>query len=138
MVAAPTSKKSRRFSLIRLFNNNNGNNSNTSSTSSGSLPPSNMDEAYYRHSMDPSSNSMDSMQTEMMRERRKSIAAITENSFRSMSFDLRPSAIRPILSRKETPQIEMTEKMRQFDELLHTRKTSTIRITLTPSLLQEP
>ncbi|KAF9175638.1 hypothetical protein BGX21_006977 [Mortierella sp. AD011] len=126
-----TSKKGRRFSLIRLF-------SNTSSTSSGSLSPSNIDGTYQRHSIDPSSNSLDSMRKEMMRERRKSIAAVTESSFRSKSFDLRPSAIRPILSRKEAPQIEMTEKMRQFDELLHTRKTSTIRITLTPSLLQEP
>ncbi|KAG0310156.1 hypothetical protein BGZ99_000633 [Dissophora globulifera] len=92
---------------------------------------------HYRHSMEPT---MDAMQSEIMHERRKSIAALTECSFRSMSLDLRPSAIRPILSnsRKETPQIEMNEKMRQFDELLHTRRSSTIRMTLTPTLLQEP
>ncbi|KAF9116442.1 putative choline transporter, neither null mutation nor overexpression affects choline transport [Mortierella sp. AM989] len=137
MAAMPASKKGRRFSLIRLFNN-----SSNTSTSSGSVPLSSMDEEYYRYSMDPSPNSssasMDSMQTEMMRERRKSIATLTENSFRSKSFDLRPSAMRPILSRKEAPQTEMNEKMKQFDELLQTRRTCTIRLTLTPSLLQEP
>jgi len=88
---------------------------------------------------------MDTMQTDMMRERRQSIATLTDNSTSSSSFrcskslDLRPLALRPILGgRKETAPIEMTEKMRQFDEMLQTRKTSTIRITLTPSLLQEP
>ncbi|KAF9911030.1 hypothetical protein EC991_004902 [Linnemannia zychae] len=83
------------------------------------------------------------MQTEIMRERRKSIAALTGSPRCSMSLDFRPSSSgrRPILGRnKETaPQpAEMTEKMRQFDEMLYTRKTSTIRITLTPTLLQEP
>ncbi|KAF9429354.1 hypothetical protein BGZ76_001411 [Entomortierella beljakovae] len=145
MTATPVSKKGRRFSLIRLFNSNsnNGNNNNgiASSTSSGSLSP--VDESCFRHSMDPSSNSsstsINSMQSEIMHERRKSIAALTENSFRSKSFDLRrPSAIRPILSRKETPQVEMTEKMRQFDELIQTRRTGTIKLTLTPTLLQGP
>lgn len=83
------------------------------------------------------------VQTEIMRERRKSIAALTLNSSPrcSMSLDFRPaSGRRPILgSRKESaaPQAEMNEKMREFDELLQTRKTSTIRISLTPSLLQD-
>ena len=139
MTATPATKKTRRFSLIRIFNNNNssnnsGNGSDAHSNSSSRPSSPSMHRAHYRHSMVPS---MDTMQTDMMHERRKSIAALTESSLRSMSLDLRPSAIRPILSRKQTPQIEMTEKMRQFDELLQTRR-STIRISLTPSLLQEP
>ncbi|KAF9210084.1 hypothetical protein BGZ49_006841, partial [Haplosporangium sp. Z 27] len=136
MVATPTSKKTRRFSLIRLFSSSNNNNNSSNHSS-----PSDMENSFYRHSMEPSTVSIDSMKTEMMHERRKSIATLTDNSFRTMGFDLRPSSIRPIRpirnSRKETqPQAEMTEKMRQFDELLHTRETSTIRLTLTPSLLQ--
>jgi hypothetical protein len=86
--------------------------------------------------MDPSS--MNPMEAEMLRERRKSIAVMSESTFKPMTFDLRSSSIRPILSKKETPQTEMTDKMRQFDELLQTRCSSTIRISLTPSLLQEP
>lgn len=73
-----------------------------------------------------------------MRERRKSIAALTDSAFRSASLDLRPSNLRFGSSRREQPQVEMTEKMRQFDELLQKRRGGTIRITLTPTLLQEP
>ncbi|KAF9095697.1 hypothetical protein BGX29_003478 [Mortierella sp. GBA35] len=125
---ATVGKKSRRFSIVRLFSISNNSNSNDSS-------------AYQRRSMEPSSmDNINRMKTDIMRERRKSIAALTDNSsFRSMSLDLRPSALRPILGgRKESAPVEMTEKMRQFDEMLQTRKTSTIRISLTPSLLQEP
>ncbi|KAF9938335.1 hypothetical protein BGZ65_000053 [Modicella reniformis] len=117
------SSSTRRFSLIRLFNNNNSNRNSM-------LP------APYRHSMDPSS--MNSMETDMMCERRKSIATMTESPFRSMSLDFRPSAIRPVVQNKKAPRTEMNEKMRQFDELLQTRCSGTIRISLTPILLQEP
>ncbi|KAG0370329.1 hypothetical protein BGZ54_006905 [Gamsiella multidivaricata] len=132
MAITPANKKGRRFSLIRIFNNNNTNNS---SSGSNSLTLGPISEAQYRHSMEPTA--VNSMRLEMMRERRKSVAAMTENSLRSVSRDLRPLSLRPILSRKET-QPQMTEKMRQFDELLQTRCSSTIRISLTPSLLQEP
>ncbi|KAF8941587.1 hypothetical protein BGZ58_005537 [Dissophora ornata] len=139
MTAAPATKKGRRFSLIRIFNNNHnnhnsnnsGNGSDASSNSSLEASSPSMNRTRYRYSMNPS---MDTMKTNIMHERRKSIATVTESSLRSIS--LRPSAIRPILSRKQAPQVEMTEKMRQFDELLQTRRT-TIRISLTPSLLQE-
>ncbi|KAG0378305.1 hypothetical protein BGX24_004191 [Mortierella sp. AD032] len=131
--AASTTKKSRRFSLVRLFSNSS-NNLNDNNTSNGP----------YRRSLEPTC-SMDTMQTDIMRERRKSIAALTGSPRCSMSsFDFRPSSSssgrRPILGgRKESAQqsAEMTEKMRQFDEMLYTRKT-TIRISLTPTLLQEP
>ncbi|KAI1291363.1 hypothetical protein EDD11_008975 [Mortierella claussenii] len=168
--STPVVKKSRRFSLVRLFNNSNNNNgvhhsgsrsgsisstysasssTSSSSTSSPCPSPSNYSHHHYhhyhqyqRHSMEPMmEESGSSMQTEMMCERRKSIATMTENPFRTKSFDFRPSAIRPSLSsggKKGKETVEMTEKMRQFDELLETRRSSTIRITLTPSLLQEP
>ncbi|KAF9917089.1 hypothetical protein BX616_001986 [Lobosporangium transversale] len=148
-VCTPT-KKNRRFSLVRLFNSSNSNSRGTTSGTNSLFgspsayrhhPHHNYRHSHIhtRHSMDPTIEEESSMQSEMMRERRKSIAAMTESSLRSMSLDLRSSAIRPILSRKETPPpVEMTEKMRQFDELLLTRQSSTIRITLTPSLLQEP
>ncbi|KAF8925437.1 hypothetical protein BGZ47_003255 [Haplosporangium gracile] len=142
-----TPKKTRRFSIVRLFTNSSNNSSNNGSTSPLSTFSSsttlNDASTPYRHSMDPkssSSSSMDTMQTEIMRERRKSIAALTHSPRCSMSLDFRPaSARRPILGgRKENaPQTEMNEKMREFDELLQTRKTSTIRISLTPSLLQD-
>ncbi|CAO3575078.1 unnamed protein product [Mortierella alpina] len=150
--SSSSSKKTRRFSLIRLFNNSSCTSSasaslSSSPSSSGSSSPTTrpMIPAHHRHSMIPST---DMMQTEMMRERRKSIAALTDNntSFRSMSLDLRrpSSSIRPLVlnsGRKEStsPQkrAEMTEKMRQFDELLlQGSRSSTIRISLTPSLLQ--
>ncbi|KAF9156738.1 hypothetical protein BG015_002097 [Linnemannia schmuckeri] len=142
-----TLKKTRRFSIVRLFSSSSNNSSNNGSTSPLSTFSSsttlNDANTPYRHSMDPKSSSpssMDTMQTEIIRERRKSIAALTHSPRCSMSLDFRPaSARRPILGgRKESvPQAEMNEKMREFDELLQTPKTSTIRITLTPSLLQD-
>ncbi|KAG0309816.1 hypothetical protein BGZ97_012970 [Linnemannia gamsii] len=142
-----TPKKTRRFSIVRLFSNSNNSSNGSPSLLSASSSSTTLNDATpYRHSMDPkssSSSSMDTMQTEIMRERRKSIAALTLNSSPrcSMSLDFRPaSARRPILGgRKESavPQAEMNEKMREFDELLQTRKTSTIRISLTPSLVQD-
>lgn len=118
MTNSSTTGKNRRFSLIRLFNANN--------------PKSGLDTdpvpavpAHYRHSMAPS---MD-VQSELLRERRKSIAAVTDSNIRSLSLDL-PSG-------PKAAPVEMTEKMRQFDELLQKRRGSTIRISLTPSLLQE-
>ncbi|KAG0254184.1 hypothetical protein BGZ95_006113, partial [Linnemannia exigua] len=146
-----TTKKSRRFSLVRLFSNSSNNSSNSStssglssSSSSSTLHDNNTSNGPYRRSLEPSC-SMDTMQTDIMRERRKSIAALTGSPRCSVgSFDFRPSSSssgrRPILGgRKESVQqsAEMTEKMRQFDEMLYTRKT-TIRISLTPTLLQEP
>ncbi|KAG0258964.1 hypothetical protein BG011_002967 [Mortierella polycephala] len=143
MTASTSNKKNRRFSLIRLFNStSSGNSSSASSTSSStsSSPPNKpMTPTHYRHSV-----ALDTMQTDMMRERRKSIATLTSDApFRSMSLDLRPPSIRPILSRKETaattPRAEMPEKMRRFDELLDDLdSSSTIRISLTPDLLQGP
>ncbi|KAG0081294.1 hypothetical protein BGZ90_009308 [Linnemannia elongata] len=137
-----TPKKTRRFSIVRLFSSNNS--SSTPLSASSSSTTLNDANTPYRHSMSPktsSSSSMDTMQTEIMRERRKSIAALTNSPRYSMSLDFRPaSGRRPILGgRKESavPQVEMNEKMREFDELLQTRKTSTIRISLTPSLLQD-
>ncbi|KAG0320303.1 hypothetical protein BGZ99_004580 [Dissophora globulifera] len=67
---------------------------------------------------------MDAIQSHLLSERRKSIAALTDATGRSVSLDLKHP--------------EMTDKMRQFDELLQKRRGSTIRISLTPSLLQEP
>ncbi|KAF9127767.1 hypothetical protein BGW39_005627 [Mortierella sp. 14UC] len=147
---ANTTKKSRRFSLVRLFSNssnssNNSTSSGLSSSSSSSTLNDNSSSPYLRRSMEPSC-SMDTMQTDIMRERRKSIAALTGSPRCSMSLDFRPSSSssgrRPILggrNKESAPQpAEMTEKMRQFDEMLYTRKTSTIRISLTPTLLQEP
>ncbi|KAF9118218.1 hypothetical protein BGX30_004730 [Mortierella sp. GBA39] len=140
-----TPKKTRRFSIVRLFSSNN-NSSSTPLSASSSSATLNDDNTPYRHSLEPkpsssSSSSMDTMQTEIMRERRKSIAALTHSPRCSMSLDFRPaSGRRPTLrGRKEcaAPKIEMNEKMREFDELLQTRKTSTIRISLTPSLLQD-
>ncbi|KAF9085753.1 hypothetical protein BGX29_001783 [Mortierella sp. GBA35] len=109
--------KTRRLSLIRLFNGSNKTkNSVEPSEAVPSIPSS------YRHSMAPS---MEAIQSQMMRERRKSIAAVTSDSTsRSVSLDMKHPA-------------EMTDKMRQFDELLQKRRGSTIRISLTPSLLQE-
>ncbi|KAF9291288.1 hypothetical protein BGZ88_006964 [Linnemannia elongata] len=136
-----TPKKTRRFSIVRLFSSNNS--SSTPLSASSSSTTLNDANTPYRHSMSPktSSSSMDTMQTDIMRERRKSIAALTNSPRYSMSLDFRPaSGRRPILGgRKESavPQVEMNEKMREFDELLQTRKTSTIRISLTPSLLQD-
>ncbi|KAF9934989.1 hypothetical protein FBU30_009412 [Linnemannia zychae] len=135
--SSTTVKKTRRFSLVRLFSSNNNNSSSNGSTSPISISSlsSTLNDVPYRHSMDPKSSSVDTMQTEIMRERRKSIATLTNNASRSMSLDFRT---RPLLgSRKEAAPQEMNEKMRQFDEMLQTRK-ATIRITLTPSLLQEP
>ncbi|OAQ30900.1 hypothetical protein K457DRAFT_136539 [Linnemannia elongata AG-77] len=137
-----TPKKTRRFSIVRLFSSNSS--SSTPLSASSSSTTLNDANTPYRHSMSPktsSSSSMDTMQTEIMRERRKSIAALTNSPRYSVSLDFRPaSGRRPILGgRKESavPQVEMNEKMREFDELLQTRKTSTIRISLTPSLLQD-
>ncbi|KAF8935047.1 hypothetical protein BGZ58_005279 [Dissophora ornata] len=117
--------KNRRMSLIRLFNGKtkaNGSIEPADSASEISSPPVPVVAAHYRHSMAPS---MDAIQSQMMSERRKSIAAVTDSTGRSVSLDMKHPA-------------EMTDKMRQFDELLQKRRGSTIRISLTPSLLQEP
>ncbi|KAF9361496.1 hypothetical protein BGX26_002846 [Mortierella sp. AD094] len=117
-----SSGKTRRLSLIRLFNGKTKNGSAVepieSSDSSAPAVPS--VPVHYRHSMAPSM----AFQSQMMRERRKSIAALTDATGRSVSLELKHPA-------------EMTDKMRQFDELLQKRRGSTIRISLTPSLLQE-
>ncbi|KAF9135240.1 hypothetical protein BGW39_003920 [Mortierella sp. 14UC] len=115
MTNADSATKSRRLSLIRLFN---GNKTKDASTPEAvpAIP------ANYRHSMAPS---MEAIQSQMMRERRKSIAAVAgDSASRSVSLDMKHP-------------VEMTDKMRQFDELLQKRRGSTIRISLTPSLLQE-
>ncbi|KAI1315310.1 hypothetical protein EDD11_000971 [Mortierella claussenii] len=121
----PTSStgKARRLSLIRLFNGKTKANGSIVplDSSDNSIPPVPTIPAHYRHSMAPS---MDMIQSEMMCERRKSIAAVTDAAGRSVSLDMKHP-------------IEMTDKMRQFDELLQKRRGSTIRISLTPSLLQE-
>jgi hypothetical protein len=116
--------KSRRFSLNRFFHANAksgvvGESSDPSVPSVPAIP------AHYRHSMAPS---MDTIQSQMMRERRRSIAALSDANAaaRASSLDL-----------NHHHSGEMTEKMRQFDELLQKRRGSTIRISLTPSLLQE-
>ncbi|KAG0378955.1 MAG: hypothetical protein J3R72DRAFT_421437 [Linnemannia gamsii] len=115
MTNTDSATKNRRLSLIRLFNGNKKD--ATSTTEAVPAIPAN-----YRHSMAPS---MEAMQSQMMRERRKSIAAVTgDSSSRSVSLDMKHP-------------VEMTDKMRQFDELLQKRRGSTIRISLTPSLLQE-
>ncbi|KAF9208107.1 hypothetical protein BGZ59_010793 [Podila verticillata] len=151
-------KKTRRFSFIRLFSSpttSRSSNSTLSSSAEGCSDSASIAStedvdqvkqhlgtgvipAHYRHSLAPSSPSAGNMQQEIMRERRKSIAALTDSAFRSASLDLRPSNLRFGSSRREQPQVEMTEKMRQFDELLQKRRGGTIRITLTPTLLQEP
>ncbi|KAG0261678.1 hypothetical protein BG011_000774 [Mortierella polycephala] len=112
--------KGRRLSLIKLFNGKTRANESLESTDS-SIPPVPAIPAHYRHSMSPS---MDAFTNEMVRERRKSIAAVADTTIRAVSLDMKHPA-------------EMTEKMRQFDELLQKRRGSTIRISLTPSLLQE-
>jgi hypothetical protein len=115
MTNADTTTKNRRLSLIRLFNGKQ-------QTKDSTLEAVPTIPANYRHSMAPS---MDAIQAQMMRERRKSIAAVTGDSpSRSVSLDMKHP-------------VEMTDKMRQFDELLQKRRGSTIRISLTPSLLQE-
>ncbi|KAF8980820.1 hypothetical protein BGZ46_003686 [Entomortierella lignicola] len=116
-----SSGKARRLSLIRLFNGKTKNGAVEPIESSDSIPAVPAVPMNFRHSMAPS---MASIQNQMMRERRKSIAAITDSANRSVSLDLKHPA-------------EMTDKMRQFDELLQKRRGSTIRISLTPSLLQE-
>ncbi|KAG0340373.1 hypothetical protein BG000_000064 [Podila horticola] len=151
-------KKARRFSLIRLFSSPNTSKSSNATLSSlaedgsdsASITSTEDDDqvqqhlgtsvilAHYRHSLAPASPSAGNIRQEMMRERRKSIAALTDSAFRSASLDLRPTTLRFGSSRREQPQVEMTEKMRQFDELLQKRRGGTIRITLTPTLLQEP
>ncbi|KAG0370965.1 hypothetical protein BGZ54_002112 [Gamsiella multidivaricata] len=115
--------KSRRLSLVRLFNSKAKATGTAESieSSDGSTPSVPSVPAHYRHSMAPS---MDAIQSQIMRERRKSIAAVTDASSRSVSLDMKHP-------------VEMTDKMRQFDELLQKRRGSTIRISLTPSLLQE-
>ncbi|KAF9584212.1 hypothetical protein BGW38_007221 [Lunasporangiospora selenospora] len=112
------SNKNRRFSLVRLFNNGK-----PTQTSDEAIPPVPPIPAHYRHSMAPS---VDAIQSEMRRERRKSIAALVESGPRSVSLDM-----------NHAHPAEMTDKMRQFDELLQKRRGSTIRISLTPTLLQE-
>ncbi|KAG0213077.1 hypothetical protein BGX28_005098 [Mortierella sp. GBA30] len=114
--------KTRRLSLIRLFNGKTKapGNMPVANSEEGSVPPVPAIPAHYRHSMAPS---MD-IQSQLVRERRKSLAALSETNPRAVSLDLKHP-------------IEMTDKMRQFDELLQKRRGSTIRISLTPSLLQE-
>ncbi|KAF9581190.1 hypothetical protein BGW38_001890 [Lunasporangiospora selenospora] len=158
-----STKKQRRFSLVRLF-------SSPKCSSLESVPPTPAIPARYRrstamipedetastHSTDSTSsqetvtgstNSATSMRSEMLRERRKSIATLTsEHSlpFRSMSLDLRRPSILQHHSHSGKPgsrpkqPVVMNEKMKQFDELLQTRRSGTIRISLTPTLVQEP
>ncbi|KAG0012130.1 hypothetical protein BGZ81_001747 [Podila clonocystis] len=126
MTNSSTTGKNRRFSLIRIFNTNSPKSGlDTIADTVPAVP------AHYRHSMAPS---MD-VQSELLRERRKSIAAVTDS--RSLSLDLQGSGISEATRGTKTGAVEMTEKMRQFDELLQKRRGSTIRISLTPSLLQE-
>ncbi|KAG0045277.1 hypothetical protein BGZ83_009494 [Gryganskiella cystojenkinii] len=122
-----TKTKSRRFSMIKLFNHSTGAKPSVVNTSSSIMESSDAPSvpsipANYRHSMAPT---MEAIQSQMLRERRRSIAAVTDSSPRATSLDLNHSTV------------AMTEKMRQFDELLQKRRGSTIRISLTPSLLQE-
>ncbi|KAF9109165.1 hypothetical protein BGX27_007927 [Mortierella sp. AM989] len=113
------SGKTRRLSLIRLFNGKSKSNGAVEPIeNSDSSPDVPSVPTHYRHSMAPTMT----IQSQMMSERRKSIAAVTDN--RSVSLDLKHP-------------VEMNDKMRQFDELLQKRRGSTIRISLTPSLLQE-
>ncbi|KAF9165195.1 hypothetical protein DFQ27_005010 [Actinomortierella ambigua] len=131
-----SSAKQRRFSLMRMFNGDETKpqkavEPDTPATPAPSIP------AHYRHSMVPN---MDNIHSDMLRERRKSLAALTEN-YRSLSLDLPSSnenqaANGPRSISGKTP-LEMAEKMRQFDELLQKRRGSTIRISLTPTLLSE-
>ncbi|GJJ69681.1 hypothetical protein EMPS_02029 [Entomortierella parvispora] len=130
-------KKSRRFSLIRIFGSNN-----TPQPSPSSIE--NIPEHYCPSPPQPSHRHLrNDLHAKLLRERRNSIASMSDNRmFRSKSsFDVKAS--RPFLSRGSsqattTPAPEMNEKMRQFDELLQTHCGGTIRISLTPSLLQEP
>ncbi|GJJ76802.1 hypothetical protein EMPS_09161 [Entomortierella parvispora] len=116
-----STSKTRRFSLNRLFHGN-GKHCVVVESTDPSVPAVPPIPAHYRHSMAPS---MDAIQSQMMRERRRSIAAMSDSNTRATSLDLNHHTV------------EMTEKMRQFDELLQKRRGSTIRISLTPSLLQE-
>ncbi|KAF9917625.1 hypothetical protein BX616_000401 [Lobosporangium transversale] len=113
--------KNRRLSFIRLFNGKTKASEGVESVNASEVPPVPTLPVHYRHSM---ASSMNTLQTEMMRQRRKSIAAMADGTGRSVSLDLKHST-------------EMTDKMRQFDELLQKRRSSTIRISLTPSLLQD-
>ncbi|KAF9995988.1 hypothetical protein BGZ80_007232 [Entomortierella chlamydospora] len=117
-----SSGKARRLSLIRLFNgkSKNGSAIEPIESSDSPIPDVPAVPVHYRHSMGPTTD----FQNQMMRERRKSIAAVTDATGRSVSLDLKHP-------------VEMNDKMRQFDELLQKRRSSTIRISLTPSLLQE-
>ncbi|KAF9423190.1 hypothetical protein BGZ94_008356 [Podila epigama] len=157
-------KKSRRFSLIRLFSSSKLSTAthSTASDDTASIASSDDDKIgagvipaavapHFRHSMVPTSSTSTtikessytttsskspSMKQDIMRERRKSIATMTDSSFRSPS--LRFCSSRHHHQQKQQHQPEMNEKMRQFDELLQKRRGGTIRITLTPTLLQEP
>ncbi|KAG0051853.1 hypothetical protein BGZ83_003254 [Gryganskiella cystojenkinii] len=142
-------KKNRRFSFVRIFGSNSSSNNNnglcSSSTSIENIP------AHYRpgqqqkqpHSPQQARKHTDNFQSKLLRERRNSIASMSDNSvFRPVSLESTKS--RPFLYRGLTSQsskqepVEMNEKMRQFDELLQTHRSGTIRISLTPSLLQGP
>jgi hypothetical protein len=116
-----SSGKNRRMSIIRLFNGKTKTSGSVEPIEDSSAPQVPGIPAHYRHSV---ASPMAAMQSQMMRERRKSIAAMTDASGRSQSLDMKHP--------------EMTDKMREFDELLQKRRGSTIRISLTPSLLQEP
>ncbi|KAF9936927.1 hypothetical protein KVV02_004633 [Mortierella alpina] len=117
---AGSSTKARRLSLTRLFNGKTKAPGSMAMRDESQVPPVPAIPAHYRHSMAPS---MD-IQSQLVRERRKSLAALSESNPRAVSLDLKHP-------------VEMTDKMRQFDELLQKRRGSTIRISLTPSLLQE-
>ncbi|CAO3564435.1 unnamed protein product [Mortierella alpina] len=117
---AGSSTKARRLSLTRLFNGKTKAPGSMVMRADDQVPPVPSIPAHYRHSMAPS---MD-IQSQLVRERRKSLAALSESNPRAVSLDLKHP-------------VEMTDKMRQFDELLQKRRGSTIRISLTPSLLQE-
>ncbi|KAF9944811.1 hypothetical protein BGZ65_011559, partial [Modicella reniformis] len=73
--------KNRRLSLVRLFNGKTKANSSVEpiESSDKSIPPVPDVPAHYRHSV----TSMDGIQSQMMRERRKSIAAVTDTTGRS-------------------------------------------------------
>ncbi|KAG0237562.1 hypothetical protein BGW41_008362 [Actinomortierella wolfii] len=130
--ANTTSAKHRRFSLMRMFNGDEPKAQTKVTAPTPSIP------AHYRHSMVPN---METIHTDMLRERRKSLAALTDN-YRSASLDMtglnenQAAANGPRSLSGKTP-LEMAEKMRQFDELLQKRRGSTIRISLTPTLLSE-
>ncbi|KAF9970806.1 hypothetical protein BGZ73_006415 [Actinomortierella ambigua] len=132
-----TSAKQRRFSLMRMFNGDEPKPQKALAEPDTPATPTPSTPAHYRHSMVPN---MDNIHSDMLRERRKSLAALTEN-YRSMSLDLPGSENQAMTNGPrsisgKTP-MEMAEKMRQFDELLQKRRGSTIRISLTPTLLSE-